>query len=236
LNKKEFIDNDYIYISNKKEVYIKERYKEVAKIIKNRFKNTENLRILDIGTASGELPIYLKKELKIKKKPLAFDNSENLINNAIERFGKKDVIFFIDDAQTFKLDKKFDVIISCGVISIFDDFKPLIDKILQHLDKKGIGILISLFNIHDIEVRIKYKTKKTNKWQTGYNLFSISNIEDYLKKRGYKLTYNEIIMIDSIKSTEDKIRSWTINCDDKLYLTNGLGLIYNLYGIVIENE
>lgn len=230
---KEWIDNDYIYLSSGKEFLIKENYKEVRKIIENQFPDNKDIEVLDVGTSSGELPYYLLNSLNLKNKLYAIDNSETLIQNAKDRFGDSNIEFIIDDAQTFDLDKKFDVIILCGVISIFNDYKPCIDRLLYHLKDTGIIIIMSLLNDYDIEVNIKFKTEKLDQWQSGYNIFPLNHIKDYIIKKGYDIKSTSYVLPFDLQETDDPIRAWTIMCDGKRMFRNGLCLIYDLKFVVI---
>jgi len=229
----EWIDNDYIYLKENKEFTVKELYKEVLSIIKDKYKSNEYIDILDIGTASGELPYYLNRELGLHNKPYAFDISSKLIKNAKDRFGD-DINFFEDDVKSFSLDKKFDVIIMKGVISIFEEYKSILDRCFNHLKENGLLIIISVFNDYNITVKLKFKTKRINKWQSGYNLFPINDIKSYVEKNGFKFKSKEHIMPFDIDKTDDFIRAWTVNVDGKRMLLNGLGMLYNLKVIEVE--
>jgi len=231
----EMIDNDYIYKKEGDNFMIKEIYKEIRNIVEKRY-DSEYIDILDIGTASGELPVYLQRSLNIRNKLYAFDNSDNLINNAKERFSKENIEFFVDDVKKFNLNKKFDVITMVGVLTIFEDYKLVLKNVLKHLKYNGILILVSIFNDYDIEVKLKFRTKNKEYWQSGYNLFPISFIENFLGKNGYKIKHREHIMPFDIKESKDSIRAWTVYCNNKRMLFNGLNLLYNLKVVIVEND
>jgi release factor glutamine methyltransferase len=87
-------------------------------ILKDPVVNTNpNLRILDIGTGSGCIPIVLKKNLP-KAEVLAIDISTEALNTAIGNaaINKADVGFYLDDILNPKeskiIENKYSVIVS----------------------------------------------------------------------------------------------------------------------------
>jgi len=230
----EYYKQDDIYIKKDKKIVVKELYKEIKKTIEKNYEETKNLDILDIGAASGELLYYLKDCFNIENTLFGIEKSPDLVKNAKLRFGDENIEFIEEDAQTFKVNKKFDVIIMKGVITIFDDFKPSIDRILEHLKKDGMAVIVSIFNDYEIDVRIKFKKKEDVEWNTGYNLFPISDVQNYIKIKGFKTEVYEHVMPFDLEKQENHLRAWTVNLNGKRHLINGLNLIYNMKILVIK--
>lgn len=228
----DYWNNDYIYL-NKDKIEIKELFKETCDIIKKRYDNKE-ITILDIGTATGDLPYFFIKELNVKRIK-AFDINEKLIEKARKKFiDEKKIEFFVDDVSTFNLKEKFDVVCLVGVLTLFEDYKPIIRNVLDHTRNDGIAIICSMFNEYPIEAVIYYKTQYTNKWQTGYNLYPLKDVIRFINNLGYQVDIKEHIMPFDLPQTDDPIRAWTVIIDNKRYLKNGLNLIYNIRILTIR--
>lgn len=210
---------------------VKELFKDISKIIKKHYNHkVENLEILDIGCASGELQSFLKKDLGTAGAVWGFDISKDLIKNAYSRFGRSDIKFFVDDASSFRLDKKFDVILMTSVLSYFDDPYPVLTNTLRHLKKGGLAIVTGIFNDWNIDVRLKFKLEGDKEWEEDsvLNQFSVKNIGQFLTKSGYQFKFSKQIMPFDILPKEHPIRSWTVKVDGVRRMTNGLQLLYDI--------
>lgn len=78
--------------------------------------NSNNLRVLDIGTGNGILPVLLYDDLKIKE-IVGIDIQEENICRAnqakiINRFDEDKIQFICEDIKKYKLSNYFDIIIS----------------------------------------------------------------------------------------------------------------------------
>lgn len=121
-----------------------------------------------------------------------------------------------------------------GVLSIFDDFEKILDNVISLLKDDGVLYLLGGFNPENVDVLIKAKlsvNRKDNKWEAGWNCFSIKSIEDYIKDKGYCCEWIPFnIEIEIEKNKEDPLRSYTVkNFEGKLVIINGLQLVHNIY-------
>jgi len=217
---------------------VKELFKDFSKKIQKHFNGkTENVSILDIGCASGELPYFLKNDLKTSGKVWGFDISEELIKNAYERFGEEAGInFFVDDAARFTLDSTFDVITMSSVLSHFDDPYPVLANALKHLNDGGIALVSGIFNDYNIDVRLQYKLDGEDEWDSGSNQFSKKRISEFLKKAGYQYAFSTQIMPFDIPRKELPVRSWTMLINGERWLMNGLQLLHNIQILEISKK
>lgn len=225
---KEYSCKKEIYIKNGQQFKVKEIFKTIKCIIIKEFDDCSRLKILDIGGATGELAYYLKKELKIQKDVCVLEKQRNFVVNGAERFSKCGIRMLRGDAQKFRLHETFDVIIMCGVITIFNDFRLSIRMILEHLKKEGLAIIVSIFNDYPIDVRLCFKQKGDKVWQTGFNMFPLEDVVNFIKERGATVSVSEHIMPFDLPRQENSLRAWTVDMNGKRFLTNGLNLIYNL--------
>jgi len=229
----------YFHLKKSNQFEIKELFKDFSQKIKEHFNGrTENLNILDIGCASGELLYFLKKDLNTGGKMWGFDISAELIKNAYERFGGSGIHFFTDDAGNFSFDSKFDVIIMSSVLSYFDDPYPILKNLLNHLSDGGLILISGIFNNYNIDVRLRYKMDSEREWDKGavINQFSKKSIGEFLEKAGYQYKFSTQIMPFDIAPKEFLLRSWTVKVGGERWLTNGLQLLYNIQILEISGK
>ena len=171
-DKKTYIKNNF----KKKEVY-----KQIEKIIK---KQKKGKKILDVGTANGELIYFLNKKFRNKFDYTGIDISTKLIEFAKKnqpkiRFLKKNI-----NDRSFK--EKFDVVILLGVSGYYSDLRKLVNRSLNLLNKNGIIVLEGgvNFNNFDVEIKFRQNSKKIKtKWEKGFNAISVYPLTEYLKKK-----------------------------------------------------
>ena len=176
-----FLNNSDKKTYIKKNFKQKEVYKQIEKIIKNQKRKK---KILDVGTANGELIYFLNKKFKNKFDYTGIDISSKLIDFAKKnqpniRFLKKNI-----NDSSFK--EKFDIIILLGISGYYSDLRKLIDRSLFLLNKNGIIILEGGVNFNNFDVEIKFRQnseKIKSKWEKGFNAISVYSLTKYLKKR-----------------------------------------------------
>lgn len=104
--------------------------------------NLKNPNILDIGAGTGLLSSFILDKFPGANITL-IDISEKMLEVAKERFiAKPNITYIIDDYTNYKLDKKFDVIISSLSIHHLtnDEKKRLYSDIYSSLNSNGVFI------------------------------------------------------------------------------------------------
>ena len=221
-----FLNNSDKKTYIKKNFKKKEVYKQIEKIIKNQKRKK---KILDVGTANGELIYFLNKKFKNKFDYTGIDISSKLIDFAKKnqpniRFLKKNI-----NDSSFK--EKFDIIILLGISGYYSDLRKLIDRSLFLLNKNGIIILEGGINFNNFDVEIKFRQnseKIKSKWEKGFNAISVYSLTQYLKKKNvsYKFFNWKFNIPLKFKKEEDKIRNRTFMDNNKNYwLINGLNIV-----------
>lgn len=221
------------YFNNSdKKTYIKQKfkkkevYKQIEKIIETQDKKK---KILDVGTANGELIYFLNQKFKDKYHYTGLDISSKLIDYAKKnqpkiRFLKKNI-----NDKSFK--EKFDIIILLGVSGYYNDLRKLVNRCLVLLNKNGIIILEGGVNFNNFDVKIKFRQNSRNiktKWEKGFNSISAYSLIDFLKKKKvrYKFYNWKFNIPIRFKKKENKIRNRTFMDKDKNYwLINGLNIV-----------
>ena len=215
-------DSGYIYENTNFPAEPKVNFKVVLDKIKGQ---TGAKNLLDLGCASGEFVHYVNKFLP-SLHCTGLDFNPDLIQRTKNN---PKASFRVGDILNLELGQKFDIVTMIGVLTCFDDFKPIVDKMMAHTNKGGSIFVVSIFNDDDIDVRLKFRNNTiSSDWQVGYNLFPISSVVDYAEQKGGKVTVSEIELPFDLAKQDDSLRSWTVRTDGGRYSLNGLMLLYRL--------
>lgn len=110
----------------------KERDDKLKKTIIKYIDKTDK-KVLDVGCGTGRISLYLASYVDFV---LGIDYTKKLINIAeIEKNKRniKNVVFKHEDSQTFNYNKKFDVVIICGLFNYLND--DAVDKTIKNISK-----------------------------------------------------------------------------------------------------
>jgi len=213
----------------------KEHFKFAATIIDKFITRTTDVSILDVGCSKGEFLYYLESRFADKSLYLCgVDYSETLIEAATQFEGLKNVRFYNDDAETFKINRRFDVIASSGVIGFLDDSRKFLDNLLLHLKPNGMILLSSSFSTSNYDVIVKYRHHRDDVLESGWNQHCIEGIRKFMSKRGKNMTAHKFKLPFDLDRTDDLLRSWTINTGEGQQFTCGLNLIWNFWSLEIK--
>ena len=231
--------------------YLKENYranpKEYFKLVKSEIDKdfSGNLdggvKILDIGCETGSFLYYLRScypdvhlyGMDVMKKLL------DRLNEDGAEYGISTYLGDISDKATLP-DGKFQIITMLGVMSIFDDFKPVMDNMMSMLDEKGTAYIFGIFNPENLDVLIKSKNSEQgdDHWESGWNYFSRKSVEDYCGQSGWDFEFIPFEMPFAIeKHADDPLRSWTEEmANGHLQIVNGLQLVHQFYVLKIRRR
>jgi len=222
-------DSGYIYEDTNFPEEPKENFKAVLNQIKNRVGNN-SFSHLDLGCASGEFIHYVIKEFPAAS-CLGIDFNSELIQLAKQTSSLSKAQFEVGDVTSFSLGKKFDVVSMVGVLTCFEEFQPILDRMINHTKIGGAVYIVSIFNDDNIDVRLKFRNNDKNKnWEVGYNLFPIQEVIKYAIQKGAKqVNVKDILLPFDLPKQQDPLRSWTVNLEPQgRYCLNGLMLLYRL--------
>ena len=200
----------------------------LEKINMNKIKS-----ILDLGCGPGQA-LYTIKKLGFNGSYLGVDNDPDMINMANKFYSEnqyKNFFFKKKEIQKYSSNKKFDLILIWGVISFFDNYKIFINKMNNLLNSDGTISIFSGFTENDYSVYVKYKYKNEKK-QSGLNMHSISEIENYLKEKGFKINKKKFLPKINLKRKKNPLNSFFLfNDKNEKILANGLNIIRQFYFI-----
>ena len=226
---------DYIYEAENYCKHPKETFIFLANLISPLpFSKNFNPSILDIGCATGAFLYYVKKEFQLTD-CYGVDYSSNLINQANRLDG---INFLTDSAESFNIDKEFDVITMQGLLCYFDDICPSLSNIKKHLKPSGKVFIEDFFNDDDVDVQTKYRNNRYfDSFEKGWNYHSIHTIKRVLNDIGLKVNnIHEFNLSFELEKQEDPCRAWHINTESGRFFINGLGFIYKLRVLEISHN
>ncbi|MBD3259365.1 methyltransferase domain-containing protein [Candidatus Woesearchaeota archaeon] len=112
-------------------------YVNTVNMLISLFKKHNVKSVLDIGCGTGKIDKLLKEK---KYEILGIDNSKEMIEHAQRNY--PEIVFKQMDAETFKLDNKFDAIIALDSVLTFltkeGVFEEAIKNIVEHMKQGGI--------------------------------------------------------------------------------------------------
>ena len=141
-------------------------------------------------------------------------------------------------AESFNINREFDVITMQGVLCYFDDIQPSLLNIKKHLKPGGKVFIGDFFNDYDVDVQIKYRNNRYfDSFENGWNHHSIYTITSVLDDIGLKLdNIHEFNLSFKLEKQEDPCRAWHINTESGRFFNNGLGLMYKLRVLEISHN
>jgi len=111
-----------------------------------------------------------------------------------------------------------------SVIGIFDDPAQVVRRLLSLCSPNGLVFLFSPFNEEPIDVILSYRRSPGGIWESGYNLFSMTTMEDVCSTLGLNCSWKDFALQQPIAKGDDPMRSWTEPFHDKenciIYGTN----------------
>ena len=230
-------NHDKFYLNEDRKNNPKEQFKFLFKKSLEE-KNLQSLKICDIGCATGDFLHYLSKSTN-NVDLFGIDIRKDLLLKAEKEV--KNCNFILGDISNLEtLPKmKFDIAYMTGVLSIFDNYKKVLENFLGLIKSGGHGYIFGLFNPYDIDALIKVR-KSTNgdEWESGWNLFSKLSISKFLKEKNIEHKFFDWnIDIDIPKHEDDPLRSWTFKDEEKSRVTiNGIQLIHTFSLLEIKQN
>lgn len=229
--------HDYLYLDEN----YKENPKEYFKLVKNEIDKDflggggRDFKMLDIGCETGSF-LYFLRRIYPSAELIGLDVVPELLAKVDEKLKIKTVLGDISDTESYK-DKisglqDCDFVTMMGVLSIFDDFKPIITNALNLIKEKGILYVFGIFNPKNLDVIIRSKkSDRECNWERGWNCFSIYSVKKYCEEMGCQVKFIPFhIGIDIAKHEDDPLRSWTIDlASGEKMVVNGLQLVHNFY-------
>lgn len=227
--------HDSLYLDQTRDDAPKHSFQEVHRILDGHFDGDwRGKRILDVGSAVGHFPHFLKsrhQEATVEGLELRSDLIEygrGLFPNLLVREG--------DVTNPGASAEKWEAITMLGVLSIFDNIAPAIENMLSWLVGPGAVLLIhGMFNPVPVDTFVRYRRAESDlssPLENGWNIVSQHRLKETALSLGAAIvSFHELEMpFDLDGREEDPLRSWTERRPDgSRFITNGLCLIQPQY-------
>ena len=161
----------------------------LSQILKNNLSELSGNSVLEVGCAPGRWLAYLAKELNMK--PSGIDYSEVGIKATLKNFEllglDSDFIIFGDLFQ-IKPDRKFDIVLSLGMIAHFKDPDKVIKSHLEWL-KPGGTLILLVPNFRGINYIIQKMADSTILDMHNLNVMNLDYFKNQSKLNNLKIKY-----------------------------------------------
>ena len=225
------------YLSRDRYQDPKEDHKFILNEIKKRCVDGRNYSLCDLGCAHGDL-LYLIKRNFPEWKLTGYDYTKEFIDYAKAFEGLEGVRLICEDL--FKINDKFDFVISDGVTQIFPDIEKTINQYLDICNSGGYVITTGRFNKYDIEVRMQYCDNSNDEargvWRQDWSFHSRKSIRNKFENKVKKLDFLDVTMDKDLPYNQNMpINQWTFrDSNGKNIITNGTNFILNKTLLMIE--
>lgn len=218
--------HDEFYLQLDRKASPKEYFKFVHRQV-SQFCNLDNLKVVDIGCATGDF-LHFLSSIHPHAHLHGYDVLDSLLNRAGTEvpgasFSRVDIS---EPTQQFR-SQLFDVAFMLGVHSIFDDLHWL-SNALSLLHPGGHLFCFGLFNSVDVDVFIKARKSGSQSLESGWNVMSCATVQKHLATLGQLGDFTPWkISIPVSPTDEDPYRSWTVpQVDGTFEIRNGLQLVH----------
>jgi SAM-dependent methyltransferase len=168
--------------------------------------------IADVGCATGAFPNYLKARFP-HQEIIGLELLDSLRLKAESDFPSLDFRYgnVLDKTS---VTQTFDVITMLGVLSIFDDYKSVIENVLSWLNPGGRLILHNMVSEFEVDVVIKYKKSSLDPslsdLESGWNIISEKSLSLVATQNNAKIISSRPFSLKvDLQKNDDVMRSWT---------------------------
>jgi len=226
-------NHDKLYLHESRKSQPKEYFKFIATKAANHLASYQQPSVLDIGCATGDF-LFFMKSLYSTAQFTGLDIMPELLYKARNEVSGCTFLEGNICQKSSLPNNTFDAVFMNGVHSIFDDFYPWLDHVLELTNTaRGRAYIFGIWNSEDVDVLVKARysgESMDSPWQAGWNCFSMKSCQKYLAKLHVKsaVFYDFKIEIDIPRNTEDPLRSWTFFYKDGTRgIINGTMLLHD---------
>jgi ubiquinone/menaquinone biosynthesis C-methylase UbiE len=192
--------------------------------------NDSEIKVLDIGCATGEFPAFLSTRLSNRFKIVGMEYLNELIDVAKQKY--PDLKVFKGSIEDLNCIQKssVDIITVLGVISIFDELDQIISNLITWIKPNGRIFVHGMFNPAPLDVLVKYRESSflftDEKFENGWNIISQDSFKKLALKNGAKnVIYHDFELTIDLEKKVDPVRSWTEKLENgNRQIVNGICL------------
>jgi SAM-dependent methyltransferase len=221
-----------VYLKESRYDRPKEIFKRLAALAGESGLLKTGARVADIGCAAGEFLYFLSKTHP-GAHYAGWDALPELVDKA--RRMVPEVEFSTGSVLDGALapQASFDVLFLNGVMSLCDDFRPVLDNVLRWTRPGGRLYIFEIFNPHPLDVFLRFRRAgdESGDGMGHWNILSRQTVGAFLDEIAGRDSYRFIpfeMSFDLAADPDDAVRTWTWLVDGRRLFTNGLSMLLNL--------
>jgi SAM-dependent methyltransferase len=189
--------------------------------------------VLDIGCATGELIGYLHHRFPglgltgIELSPTVAAEARRLVPFA-------NILEGSALAMKGVLDRRFDIVIGCGVMGIFDfgNLKRYVDELIAAVREGGRIYMVEPYNPYGMDLVAAHRKRiggVPGEWERGNSIFTPETVKELFAGRAKSFQLHAFEVDFDLLRRDDPQRTWTIPFPhNKRQLINGLNLLMDI--------
>ena len=208
---------------------------EMLNLIQKHCRGAPGQRLLDLGCADALFINHLRKCYP-QSEIIGVELDSTLCERARTLTGHSENIEIIqDDVMQFNDNKKFELIIASGIMTIFEDPFEFLEKYTSMLSANGTLIIFGRFNSFPINSKFLIKHVGTDSWIEPRVSFYTGEIESYLSSKNFTCNFNKFNLPISLQKKDNPFASYTVSLEsgEKLVLT-GANVVIESFHCVIK--
>lgn len=226
------------YLDGNRYTRFKEDHKNIVRKLSEFFDPSQPVSLVDVGCGNGELLFVIKNAFSHWELQ-GSDATPEYIEVARQFEGLAGVNFSCE--SLFDLSGVFDVVVSTGLVEIFQHSEPVVKKLIDLCKPGGWMISDGIFNPYPVDVRLQFcdKSKEEGRetWRTDWNMHSQQTLRELLEGHVASIEFEEVIMDMDLPFDPSKPAFATFtfrDADGKNIQTNGLNIIKNKHLMIVR--
>lgn len=220
------------YLTEDHLLNVKESFKILLNLVKNKTEGLSYPRVLDVGCATGALIHYLSQNLSGDY--VGLDISSALLSKAIAKMPEYCWVEGTAVSLPEEFENAFDLSFCLGTLGVFDEAEAqkAVNELIKCTKKGGRIFILAQFNDNDVDVLVthrKYQMDILGSWEKGWNIYSKRTVLNWVQDQASNVQFHDFAIPFDLRKQDDPVRTWTINTEeDHKQLINGLNLLVNL--------
>ncbi len=229
--------HDSFYLGENYKSEPKEYFKLIGNVIESAFDFSDGSgRLIDVGCETGSFLWYMRERFPGLELH-GIDVMQELLDQVNKPVDRGIIAHKADISNRDTIPKdSYDIVTLMGVLGIFDDYKIVIDNCMSMVKDGGFFCLFGAFNPEPYDVLMRCRlSDSSGPWEKGWNIFAIDSIAGFCAEKGWRIEQYPFEMpFDIPRHQDDPLRSWTMQCDGKRIVVNGLQLIHHFVLFLIR--
>lgn len=197
---------------NEDEIYFKKDYHQnVIEILKSKMFDINSHSLLDVGCGNGALlNSIVSSEASISHLNVCgIDTTVDYIDYA-NKYKKFEIQFICQDIMKIENginNKKYDFVLSTGVLPIFEDFTKFFDACIKCVKPGGYLIVNGRINPEPVDVKMQFRDhsrENTKEWRSDWNVHSEFSILERYRDEFLSINFEDDLLRTPIALNSEK--------------------------------